>query len=133
VVAGAPVRLSGRAGSRNSLAGVQIREDGGEALRAQIPSSAFKAKRRNKIFRFRDRKRTIASARGIDKVMLFLRQKGRAVLRIDGKQVSLAAPQAGPIRVTLGFRDQSTREAANRCTGTVGRFRSGRHGQLRFP
>jgi hypothetical protein len=47
--------------------------------------------------------------------------------------VTLDAPQAGPLRVTLGFRDPSAGEAANRCTSTVSRFRSGRKGQLRFP
>lgn len=96
---------------------LQIRRAGqGEVLCATIPASKLARKRTTTSFR--DRTRSLASAKGIERLRIAERKKGGGTLKVKGT-LGIALPGPGPFTVTMGLRDPATAEAGNRCaTGT---------------
>jgi hypothetical protein len=96
---------------------LQIRRAGqGEVLCATIPASKLDRKRTTTSFR--DRTRSLASAKGIERLRIAERKKGGGTLKVKGT-LGIALPGPGPFTVTMGLRDPATAEAGNRCaTGT---------------
>ncbi len=106
-------------------------EQGGELLCARIPATAFSHKGR--VFRFRDRKNAIASARGLELLKITVTKDGTAKIVLTGRRVQSAAGRTGSLRFTLGFRDPASAVGAGRCPGVLDAFRASHNGGLRFP
>ena len=60
-------------------------------------------------------------------------KKNGGVLKVIGRETSLAIPTSGTVRVSLGLRDETTAEAANRCARADVALQAGKKGALRFP
>ena len=111
---------------------IQLRTSEGEALCATIPAGKFK--HRKQTFKFRDKKHTVPTAFAFDRVTIRVRKNHTVVFRAAGKNVTLATPSAGSLRLTVGFRNPATAEATNRCsTVRSAEFRTGPKGSIRFP
>ena len=112
---------------------VQLRgmQDGREILCAHVPAFRFLAKRR--VFRFRDKAATVASARGITALALRIKSDGSVRFRARGKQVSVTDPAAGRVQVTVALHKQGTAADQNRCSTTEQAFRTTPKGRLRTP
>jgi hypothetical protein len=111
---------------------LQIREQGGaELLCARLPATRF-VKRRGKIFRFADRKRTEEAARGVTGARL-RRAKRDVHLHAAGPRADGAIPAGTTLAVTVGFQNPGGHGVDDRCAGTVRTFRrSGKRGGVRI-
>jgi hypothetical protein len=97
----------------------------------RMPATSFK--KRLKFFNFRDRRNTIASAAGVDGVVVRLLRTGRYLLHVQGKRALIHDPAAGDITMIAAFRDPATAEATNRCATITKRFRTaGRRNSVRL-
>jgi len=111
---------------------LQISGKAGQILCAQIPASAFKQKKST--FKFKDPKHTVPGAAAIDRVVIRVKKNHTVTFRVKGRKVAVATPAAGSMRLTVGFRNPSTAEAANRCSSLrSAEFRTGPKGSIRFP
>ena len=84
-------------------------------------------------FRFSDPRRTVASGRGLQKVVVKVARDRSVVLRANGKHVQLRAPRPGELELTVGFRSLTGGAAQNRCSDGVAAFRAGPQGRLIAP
>jgi hypothetical protein len=110
---------------------LQLRpEDGADLLCARLPSRFFRKKRH--VFKFVNRKGSVASARGLKKAVVRIRKNGSVRVKLTGKRVQLPPPRQGRYEVTLGFHTPAAGDAQNRCSSAVVPFRSARKG-LRAP
>jgi len=109
---------------------LQMRGAGSEVLCARMPASTLT--RRKTILRFRDKRRAVASAAGIDALLLRAR-KNRIALAVAGRLVSLASPGAGAVRITFALRDPATAEVGNVCASAQTSLKADRTGALRGP
>jgi hypothetical protein len=107
------------------------RSDGGDILCARIPAGKFR--RRPGGFRFADRKHTVGSALGLDKIRISIRKDGSVRYRAFGRRVQMQAPGAGKLGLTVAFRDPAAGDVQDRCSTTVQAFRTSRPGRLLAP
>ena len=111
---------------------VQIRpESGVDVLCAQIPASQFGRKGRR--FTFFDPAHSITSAHAIDRLTLTIRNDGKFVVRLTGKQVDLGLPDDDKLWLTLGFHDTVETEQGNRCESTSQTFKRNAKGVRHYP
>jgi hypothetical protein len=110
---------------------LQLRlENGDELLCARVPGAAFRVKGRR--LKFVDKAHTVASAQGLEKLLLKLAAGGRVAVGAKSGRAPFAMPHPGSLRVTVGFQDVATVEGGTRCAGTIKPFKpAGR--VLRFP
>jgi hypothetical protein len=110
---------------------LQIRQSGHtDLLCLKVPAEKFKKKRRS--FRFRDKKGTVPSAEGLQRMRIIVKKNKRVLLRAFGKRVNMTTPGAGDLQVTIGFHDP-TSDAKNMCSSQTQAFRTGHKGKLRAP
>ena len=84
------------------------------------------------MFRFRDRRHRVGSARGIDHLALRIARNGSVRLRAVARQAEFTSPRDRPLDVTVSFRNPLAAEGSNRCAVTQG-LRTNRRGALRVP
>jgi cysteine-rich repeat protein len=111
---------------------LQVRtQPGGELLCAEVPAGRFKSHR--KAFRFRDRGHAVPSAQALD--LIRLRRTAHGALRAHavGRAMQLDMPNAGAVRVTVGFADPTDDPGGNRCAVMTAPLRAARAGGLRSP
>ena len=121
--------LTGGSSTQDVL--VQLREDNHpDFLCARIPAANLV--RRGSKETFRDPKRLVASAKGIDSLLLKRRRNGNAVVKASGKQVPVTLPPPGVVWVTVGILQPGAAEAANRCALVGVPFTVNRKGALLF-
>jgi hypothetical protein len=106
---------------------LQIRGSTGELLCARLPATSFVTKGRS--VAFRDPQHRVASAAGIDLVVLRLPKHGAAKLKIQSKRAGLQAPGAGRLEVTLGVAS----DGGARCGTATSPFAASKNGALHFP
>ncbi len=117
----------GTAPPRSSLF-LQLRREGGdELLCAMIPAERLVAKKLSLVFK--DKGGAVTEALGLQTVALKATRKGPVKLSASGKQVALASPGAGRVRVTVGFGGAG----GGRCAQAVEQLRAGKKSQLQFP
>jgi hypothetical protein len=108
---------------------VHLRQPPGEVLCARLPIAVFTQRR--KVFVFTDKRRRVASAQGLARVLLAPKRAGGARLVAGGRCVTLAGLAAGPYCLTLGLhqggRTTRRRAATDRTLGST------KHGALRYP
>jgi hypothetical protein len=107
----------------------QMRPEGGrDIVCVRIP--ATRITRKGGRYRFRDRKATLDSARGV--TVLTVRKPANGSVRFSarGQRVKVGSAQAGRLEVTVGFLNPSA-AADNRCSQTTKLFRAGHNGALR--
>jgi hypothetical protein len=110
---------------------VQLRPEGGtDLLCARIPAKKFMGMRRK--FKFWDKKRMIASARGLTDMAVIVKKNGSVRFRAKGRKTQMTGAKAGMLQVTVGFLDPGG-DAGNRCSTTHQTFRAGASGKLRAP
>ncbi len=110
---------------------VQIRPTGGtDVLCAKAPAGKFM--KMHGAFKFW-RGRLVASAKGINDILVKVRRDGSVRFKAVGKRVEFTTPPGGTLQVTVGFRDPATAEAGNSCSTQTRAFRTGRSGRLIFP
>ena len=111
---------------------LQIRQSGQpDVLCARIPAANLT--RKKSTLRFRDKKHAVASAVGVDTLVLKGKKKGGASLTVAGSRLAIDLPPAGDVQITLGLRNPGTAEAGNRCTTAQIPLKAGRKGGLKFP
>lgn len=111
---------------------LQMRPEGGsDIFCAHIPAGKWKKKRH--AFKFRDRKRLVASALGLDTVKVDVKRKKGVRLRARARRAQMRAPSQGRLQLTVGFRDPAAGDEQNRCSSAVTQFRAGRKGRLVAP
>jgi len=111
---------------------LQIRPDSGtDVLCARIPASEFGRKGRR--FTFFDPAHSITSAHAIDRLTLTIRNDGKFVVRLTGKQVDLGLPDEDKLWLTLGFHDTVETEQGNRCESTSQTFKRTAKGVRHYP
>jgi hypothetical protein len=111
---------------------LQIRPAGGsDVLCAHFPATKFR--RYRGAFRFQDRLHTVEVARSVDDVIIKVRGDGSVGFRTNSKEAKLASPPANNLQVTVGIRDPSAGDVANRCSTMTESFRTGRRGALLVP
>ena len=121
--------LTGTASTQDVL--VQVREEGhADFLCARIPAANLV--RRGSKETFKDPKRLVASARGIDALRLKRRKNGNGVVKASGAQVPVTLPSPGVLRVTVGILQPGAAEAANRCASVGVPFTVNRKDALLF-
>jgi hypothetical protein len=136
----AAVKLKGNVGAQPALGGgmtatddvtIQLQYQDSSLLCAHFPAAAF-VRRRGKAI-FRDPDHAVASARGVDTLILARRRNGGMKVVLRAKRAALSVPNAGGrIDVDLALRDPATAESGNRCVGIGATFRATKKG-LRFP
>ncbi len=111
---------------------VQIRPVGStDVLCAKAPADKFM--KMHGAFKFWDRHHLVASAKGINDILVKVRKDGSVRFSAVGKRVEFATPPAGTLQVTVGFRNPATAESGNRCSTQTQAFRTGRQGRLLAP
>jgi len=111
---------------------LQIRpESGTDVLCAHIPGSEFGRKGRR--FTFFDPAHSITSAHAIDRLTLTIRNDGKFVVRLTGKQVDLGLPDDDKLWLTLGFHDTVETEQGNRCESASQTFKRTAKGVRHYP
>jgi hypothetical protein len=110
---------------------VQILQAGHDVLCARVPAANLT--RKKSTLRFRDRRHAIASASGLDRLVLKTKRDGRGVLTAGGRGMSGDVPAAGSVRITIGLRDPATAEAGNRCSTAQAQLAADQHGAVRAP
>lgn len=113
---------------------LQIRnEDSMEAFCAQIPAAQFKSKGLRRSI-FRDATGSVASAKGLRRVVVRLMKSGKVRMAARGGHVVLSAPAAGNLRITVGLRSPASASTPTQCTSARQRFvTSVVRGGVRFP
>jgi Dictyostelium (slime mold) repeat len=112
---------------------LQIRPEGGtDVFCAHIPAAKF-MKRHGRVFKFWDRKHSVASARALDDMRIQVQRDGRVRLRTLGKRAQMISPSPGRLQVTVGLHTATRGDSANRCSTTFQMFRSGSKGRLLTP
>jgi hypothetical protein len=110
---------------------LQIRPEGGnQLLCARVPAGALH--KSGNAFRFRDRKRTIESAQGLQTLVIGVRPDRSVNLHAKGSRVRLRTPHDGTLDVTVGLRNPGG-NAESFCSTAVVPFRVGPQGQLMLP
>jgi hypothetical protein len=110
---------------------LQLRAASGQVLCARVP--ATNVVRTKKGARFSDAGHGVGSASGIDALLLRAKKNGAGKLGASGRRMSLAAPPAGPIQITLALRDPATAEQGNRCAGAQVTMKPRKKGGVQFP
>jgi hypothetical protein len=110
---------------------LQLRAAGSEVVCARVPATSVV--RTKKSARFGDPGHEVASAAGVDKLLLRAKQGGAGTLGASGRPVSLAVPPAGDVQVTLGLRDPGSAEQGNRCAGATVAVKARKKGGVSFP
>jgi hypothetical protein len=110
---------------------LQLRGAGGEILCARVPAANLT--RKKKAARFADPQHEVASAAGVDKVLLHAKKGGALALAASGRRLSLAVPPAGAVQVTFALRDPATAAPGNRCAGAQVTLKARKNGSLHFP
>jgi Zn-dependent protease len=101
---------------------------GTPAMCARMPAAKFRQTKTRA--GFRDPRHGVASARGIDRVVVTRPKKGAPKVIVAGKAVHLAVPSAGVVRVTMALSDTS----GARCHAVSQAFRAiGHTGGLKAP
>jgi hypothetical protein len=110
---------------------LQLRDEAarGDLLCARVPAAAFVGRRR--AFRFRDRKRTVASARGLQDMSVRIGRRGQVRLKTRGARVAMVDARQGRVRVTVAM--YGTGGAENACWSSTVPFRANRAGKLVTP
>jgi hypothetical protein len=106
---------------------LQLRAASGEILCARVPTANLV--RTKKAARFADPKHRVASAAGVDKLLL----RAKKGIAASGRRMSLAVPPAGAVQVTFALRDPATAEQGNRCAGAQVTVQARKNGSLHFP
>ena len=107
------------------------REGEPDLLCARLPAADLVAKRTS--VGFLDKRHAVASARGLEKLVLSAKKGGSLSLVASGRQVAASVPSAGAIRITLGLQAAAGDERGNACAGAVTSFRAAAKGALRAP
>jgi hypothetical protein len=102
----------------------------GDRLCARAPAASLKTARA--AITFRDPRGTVASAQGVQRLLVHARKDGSGTIQATGARVALAAPAAGPMQITLGLRDPATPGSASCATATV-TLRPKKKGLLVYP
>lgn len=110
---------------------VQLSSDGGELFCAHVPAGALTRKKSGIVFK--DPSHAVATALGIDRLVLAQKHNGSGRVKAVGSHAVLASPAAGHLDVVIGLRDPGAAEATNRCAKGGAVFRAKRKGMLRFP
>jgi hypothetical protein len=111
---------------------VQLRPaDGTDIFCAKVPAARFERKLRG--FKFADPEHRVASALHLDSMRIRVRRDGSVRLRTRGKEVLLRSPAQGRLHLTVGFRNPTRGDAANRCSSAFATLRAGRGGRLIAP
>jgi hypothetical protein len=127
----ATLSASGIASGATQDAFLQLAGDGGEVLCMHVPAASLTRKKNSIVLK--DPSHAVASALGVDRLVVSQKKSGAGRLKAGGKQVTLVPPPAGPIGVVLGLRDPNTAEAANVCARGGGTFHATKKGVLKFP
>jgi hypothetical protein len=110
---------------------IQLRLPGAhELLCARIPAGDFVAVPGG--FAFRDLRRSLETARGIDQIVART-GTGTTLTGTFGKRAQFVLPPPGAIEVTLGFFPRTTGPAGGACSTTRVEFVDGRDDSLVFP
>ena len=104
---------------------------GDEVFCAKVPASRFVAKRPG-VFRFRDRKHIVGTARGIDRLAVGIARNGSVRFRAFARHAEFTSPRDRPLTVTVSFRNPLAAEGGNRCS-TAQDLQTNRRGALRVP
>lgn len=91
----------------------------------RIPAARLRPAGRK--LRFRDQAPRLESARGIDELRLAPTPNGPK-LRLQGKRAQLGSVDAGDVHVTIGLRNPTVGDAANRCAATAVTYERARRG-----
>ena len=111
---------------------LQIRAGrGDEVFCAKVPARRFVVKRPG-VFRFRDRKHTVETARGIDRLAVGIARNGNVRFRAFARNAEFTSPRDRPLDVTVSFRNPLEAEGGNRCSTMQG-LQTNRRGALRVP
>ena len=111
---------------------IQVRpEGGGDLLCARIPAGALH--KSGNAFRFRDRKRTVGDAQGLQTVVLTVHADRSVTFRAKGSRIRLRTPHEGNLEITVGLLNPDAGNAENFCSSGVQAFRVGGQGQLILP
>ena len=110
---------------------VQVRADGSaDGYCSVIPAASVKASKRG--LRFRDRKGTVPTARGLEAMALRLKRNGRVLATASGRRAAIPSIASGtPLRMSWAVRDAGASEG--QCSSVVATMRTTRKGGLRFP
>jgi hypothetical protein len=110
---------------------IQLRQPGGdELLCARIPAGDFVVVRGG--FAFRDPKRSLETAGGIDQIVARTRM-GATITGTFGKRAQFVAPPPGTVDVTLGVFSRTTGLAGGACSTTTVEFVAGGDNSLVYP
>jgi len=110
---------------------VQLAGAGGEILCAHVPAASLTRKKSG--VSFKDPGHAVASALGVDRLIVSRKKTGAGRFKAGGKQVTLTPPAAGPVTVVLALRNPDTAEATNVCATGGGTFHATKKGVLKFP
>jgi hypothetical protein len=84
---------------------------------AHVPAQRFKGRRR--VFKFRDPKHSVPTAKGLDRVLVKIGRDGSLRFVAGGRRAQLAGPEPGRLLLTVGLRDPAAAEGGNRCSATT--------------
>jgi hypothetical protein len=111
---------------------VQLRPEGGtNVFCAKIPAMKFMMK--HKKFMFWDRKRRVASAKGLSDMTITVKRDGSVRLRTRGPHAQVKNLPAGRFQVTVGMHSDLLGDSENLCSTTTQAFRFNRRGRLLAP
>jgi len=102
-------------------------------LCAVVP--AGKMRKVGRTLRINNKRATVTSLQGIQRLRFKQRKKGQLLLRAAGKQVRYAVlPKAGQLAVTVGFRSTTGTTVPNRCAQAAIRVQPSKNRKaLRYP
>jgi hypothetical protein len=110
---------------------IQLRQPGGaELLCSRVPAGDFVAVPKG--FNFKDPKRTVETAQGVDQIIVRARQQ-QTLAGAFGQRAEFVTPPPGPLVVTLGFLSRPTSPQAGVCSTTTAEFIPGRGSALVYP
>ncbi len=126
----------------NSLASIDLRKQNvtlqvrpkgkADILCVNVPAERLKLSKSGRRLIFKDPKHQVASAKGLDRMVIKITKTGRVLFRAKGRRVNFQSPTAGDFQVTVGFRNPNASSQLNRCSTTMQSFRTQRRG-LRAP
>lgn len=112
---------------------LQVRAEGGrgDLLCARIPAGKFMWMRR--AYRFWDRSRAVASAKGLQDMTVKVGRRGRIRFKTHGPEVEMLDAGQGRLRVTVAMYGAGGTGPENTCWSSMVPFRASRRGKLLTP
>ncbi len=94
---------------------LQLEAPGTPPFCARIPGTRLTAKKR--ALRFKDPRRTAASAGGVTRLRLHSGRNGTLALSAQGGAIGFVPPPSGPLEVRVGFLRADPAQGGSHCAG----------------